>query len=623
MRKPWLLLPVLLATLSLEGATYFVDGAKGSDGAAGTSAEDAFKTIQRAADRVAPGDTVIIAPGIYYEQVQCRGAGTALEGIVFKADRVEKGRVVISGAVRDIREGKVAWQVEDAAAGLYSVPLAYRPSRVLYDGIDLPVYPDLETLRDFRFQGGYPGIKHGFTQVDGRLYVRLRQDGKYGSPDPGKHTVCVSPPNGTEGHAAHFVTRPEHYNFAVLTQAPARVTLDGLTFETPGVAGVYVDGSHVRVQNCWFVGCRFGVSGYAVWQDHDLRVGGEVQERMTDHVIVEHCDYSQFPAFDDMLDVINEYREDPWRGDQKKFEQKVFWWQRKGGQDNGIDYKWTWETGLVGCVGESWTIRNNYLHDALEGISTFGVDRGRSCRIYNNRFERLIDNAVEAENHAEDLRVYENEVVDVFEPFSWQPLQGMPWPGPVYIYRNLVRITPERRGLWSGAGWKPGVFKLGAEEKNWKWAYLGLKDSDAVRAPGEGFLAFNNTLHCPGSYVLTLTQSDKRAFENFRVFNNLVVADGLARRPGFMDGGIAFEANVAAFLEPGQPGQAERFTANGGKLLAAEPDLAWSGEVLGEGSPARGVRASESPAEALPDAGAVPYGQSWPKFVVGPRSSSE
>jgi hypothetical protein len=53
-----------------QGSTYFVSGT-GDDGNSGSSAEDAFRTLQRAADLTAPGDTVYALDGEYTS-----GAGT-------------------------------------------------------------------------------------------------------------------------------------------------------------------------------------------------------------------------------------------------------------------------------------------------------------------------------------------------------------------------------------------------------------------------------------------------------------------------------------------------------------------------------------------------------------------
>jgi uncharacterized protein (TIGR03382 family) len=82
---------VILATIAAHAGTFHV-AATGSDAAAGSSAAP-WRTIQHAADRVQPGDTVIVHAGTYVGfSVATRG--TASAPIAFVAD----GQVTIDGA---------------------------------------------------------------------------------------------------------------------------------------------------------------------------------------------------------------------------------------------------------------------------------------------------------------------------------------------------------------------------------------------------------------------------------------------------------------------------------------------------------------------------------------------
>jgi hypothetical protein len=62
----------------------------GNDGQSGLSREQAFRTICRAADRVGPGDTVMIAGGDYPETVRIRAAGSKQRPITFRGATGEK-----------------------------------------------------------------------------------------------------------------------------------------------------------------------------------------------------------------------------------------------------------------------------------------------------------------------------------------------------------------------------------------------------------------------------------------------------------------------------------------------------------------------------------------------------
>lgn len=67
----------------------------GDDAAAGTAAAP-FRTVQRAAEAAQPGDTVLVAPGIYRERVAPPRGGVAGKPIVFRS--VERHRAVIKGS---------------------------------------------------------------------------------------------------------------------------------------------------------------------------------------------------------------------------------------------------------------------------------------------------------------------------------------------------------------------------------------------------------------------------------------------------------------------------------------------------------------------------------------------
>ena len=68
-------------------AEYHVDVNLGDDAASGLAADSAWKHLQSAVSRVAPGDTVLVHPGIYHEHVKLERAGTQESPIMFRALR--------------------------------------------------------------------------------------------------------------------------------------------------------------------------------------------------------------------------------------------------------------------------------------------------------------------------------------------------------------------------------------------------------------------------------------------------------------------------------------------------------------------------------------------------------
>ncbi len=73
---------VLAAAVAAQGADYYVSP-KGDDGGSGAAAAP-FRTIQKAADVVQPGDTVHLAAGVYDGRAVMKTSGTADRPIVFR-----------------------------------------------------------------------------------------------------------------------------------------------------------------------------------------------------------------------------------------------------------------------------------------------------------------------------------------------------------------------------------------------------------------------------------------------------------------------------------------------------------------------------------------------------------
>lgn len=78
-------------------ADYYVDGVNGNDNNTGTSTQQAWKTIQKAANTLTAGKTVVVLPGTYPEAVLTGNAGTSGSPITYRA-YYESGPVIINAA---------------------------------------------------------------------------------------------------------------------------------------------------------------------------------------------------------------------------------------------------------------------------------------------------------------------------------------------------------------------------------------------------------------------------------------------------------------------------------------------------------------------------------------------
>jgi parallel beta-helix repeat protein len=102
-------LVLILSATSAFAQTYYVDALKGNNSNTGTSAAQAWATIQKAADNVVGGSTVIISGGTYYEKVTIasRCSGVAGAPTIFKNKDGET--VVIEGQVFNPNSFVVRW----------------------------------------------------------------------------------------------------------------------------------------------------------------------------------------------------------------------------------------------------------------------------------------------------------------------------------------------------------------------------------------------------------------------------------------------------------------------------------------------------------------------------------
>src|SRR6267378_712747 len=86
---------------SAYASTWYVNAKYGNDSYSGLKTTQSFKTINKACSVVEPGDTVILASGVYFENVNLWKLGTAGRPITFKGETRAKEAVTITGADPD------------------------------------------------------------------------------------------------------------------------------------------------------------------------------------------------------------------------------------------------------------------------------------------------------------------------------------------------------------------------------------------------------------------------------------------------------------------------------------------------------------------------------------------
>lgn len=585
----------------MAGRVLYVDANNAGGDRDGLTPQTAFTRIQDAVNVVQPGDTIEISPGIYFERIVFRKLpGTAENPVVLRAALPEKNSVIISGADPDIRMGRVEWELVDEEARLFRVPYAGEsPSRVLYSGIDLYPYGSLQGLLTFttEWQGGSPGPRHGYyyDSKEKMLYVRLHASGRYGSDDPRDHAMAVSTSQG------------KGRGMAISLQVPgdAHLRIEGITFETPGDSAVLTESSHVTISHCWFLGCPYGVRG----NKRSLN-----QEKSADHIVIEYCEYTEGSSFWDAVELLEAFKES---GRTERPPWHTIWHRKTAGRYGMPSGKKNYENGIAVRIGNHWTIRHNHIHDVFEGIANDGASLSVGLRVHDNVFERICDNGIETENHAKDVYIYRNAFIDVFEPFSWQPHGGPPWPGPLYFYENIIVNTPEMAELWNpsphGAR---AVFKIGISLKNWRSGRLSHVPKSPLAAPEPGLFFFNNTILFPGGRLFNLMGSRDVPIENVYFFNNIILTDYLlstAKETDLRAGHFEFDTNFVYFRLGGTEGAVEMIAGENGIVAESETSLGLTatfpdGLHLLPNSPAVGAALdlSDMDLPTLPDLGALP-----------------
>lgn len=609
-----LFLALALLPAFASARTLHVNAASGDDARDGTSPASAVRTLQRAAGLARAGDEVVVGPGVYFEQVTLPSTARGEPGrpVIFRADRIQRDRVVLTGAARAIRENRTPWALVDDKLGLYAVAFSgSTPARVTYDHVDLFPYGSLEELKTFTtaWDGGSPGPRHGFyhdTSTD-RLYVRLHASGRYGAPDPNLHVMAVSP-RRSSGRA-----------FSIPGKGPAHVVIEGITFETPGDSAIYTEADAVTVRDCWFFGAPYAVRGTHT---------GQTTGAGASDIVIEHCEVAEFSTYDDATELLRAAGIKP--GERAPW--SAIWHRKTTGRYGLPSGTKNYENGIAVRMGSGWIIRHNYIHDIFEGLANDGMSNATDVRIHDNIFARICDNAIETENHARDVHIYRNLFLDVFEPFSYQPHDGPPWPGPIYFYQNVVANTPELAEVWRPAPHsRRGLFKLGISLKNWSDGRNAGVPRSSLAAPAPGLLFFNNSLYFPGGRFLTLMGSRDVPIANVQFAHNLIATDHvLSLQPGYdlPSGFFSFRNNLTASATPGEPGPGELLAGEDGRAYPSVDALGWTDPSahdfhLRADSPAldRGGAVTGSPVPVFKDIGAIQATDTWFPPRVGPREN--
>ena len=403
-----LLAPVVVAALALwnPSLVWFREGViyvspQGSNWHSGRSPGSAVASIQRAADMVAPGETILILPGVYREEVRVRRSGTPDQPVVFKA--VHPGSVTISGAAPDALVERLDWRHEGGK--IWSAATPWPVYHVMGDSENFfhvrwapgaegdKVYHWVGTegrvarLREFVSR---PKAWGAFTWERGRLYIAFA-DGR----SPQLHVLQINreiprPYASWSIRAANVWVEASHVRF------------EGLRFHLGVGSGLLLwDAEDVVVRDALFTGAASGVSSFP-------RVS------LPKRLLVEHSHYNNYPQY--------------------------FW--ARGWLSGAEIYSHHSSSTLVSTLGDGVVVRHNLVTHAGDGmqLSTPGTRIESGIEVYGNLLANGTDDGFEFDGHAQRIHAHDNLVYNFGVSVSLSPVLT----GPVQIRNNLFLHPTDR-----------------------------------------------------------------------------------------------------------------------------------------------------------------------------------
>jgi hypothetical protein len=216
------------------------------------------QSIQTAIDAAAPGDTVLLEDGIYYQQV------TITKPLTLRARN--GGKATISGAAHQ----RPVFTKVAGSTDLYAAAVPWTVTWVMQGDRSLLNYTTLQNLQNFMFPVSrflsepYPGPREGFAYANGTLYLRLT-----GGGDPASTPVEINRNELGSG----------------ITIAADDVVVSGLRIRHWSNNGIWLKWQVQRatIRDCFFVGTYRGIEA----------IGGTPRNGLT----VEYNEFSGKPIY--------------------------------------------------------------------------------------------------------------------------------------------------------------------------------------------------------------------------------------------------------------------------------------------------------------------------------------
>jgi len=410
--------------------------------------------IQKALDAAAPGDTIVLKDGVYYQSLVITRGGTAGKPVTLKA--ANAGGATISGAVPPA-EGKLKFTPVEEETDIYKAAVPHRVWWVMVEGRNLVNYGYYSYLKTFEFPDQSNGalkpcVPEGFAWRNGHLYIRLEN-----KVDP--NTVAIEINRVVSGHtsaepefakevrwapdtgfdvpgAGHFFSR---FVGNIMVKAD-HVVIEGLRLHLGVGAAVIVHGNEVTVRDCYISGAHMGIC-----QPDEVKLAPRgsprpitPSSRTGRGLTVEYCEYSAPPGYEAC--------------------RRGFWGGLYAANISGV---------FMNYGGPRSIVRHNWIYDSsqdhLQPRGNGTTSPEDSSEIAFNLIQNNGDDPIEFDSASPmNLRVHHNVILDGMCLLSLCPVMG----GGLTIDHNLFYNSPENgsaNGAWLklGSPWGSALPTIG------------------------------------------------------------------------------------------------------------------------------------------------------------------
>lgn len=337
----------------------------GFDGSIGHSRQFPVRTIQRAAELAEPGETILIWPGVYREDVHLRRGGRPGLPLVIRA--AVPGQAVISGGA--LPAAMESWRWQPLGGHLWRSAVGWRVDGLRWRGAMAYRSSSLSHLRQICAR---PGAWPAFASKPGTLWLCL--------------------PGGQ---------RPAIADLEVRRPMPARTRSGGHQ-----VASLWIEAPYVEVRDLRF---DFAVmAAIQLWNTHHVRVEGNLFDGAD--VAVNDRPSVQLPK----AITIN-------RNFSRCY--PLYEWGRQGWLSWSELYRYS-NCSLTWLRGADVAVNRNVVLQAGDGIKLSPEGGKNSAR--HNLIVETTDDAFEFDGAARHLHVEQNLTINPFVALALSPVSDGP-----------------------------------------------------------------------------------------------------------------------------------------------------------------------------------------------------